>query len=336
MNTRRTSHSKPVIPRLTLALPLLALLACGTSSTSTETSPSPINGGTENWQLVWSDEFDGNAIDTRKWSLEINCWGGGNNEQQCYTDRVSNAFLQDGLLHIVARKESYTGPSENEDSPDYLSSPLRTLPYTSARLRTKHKGDWKFGRFEIRAKLPFGQGTWPAIWMLPTDNIYGNWAASGEIDIVEAVNLKTQTDAAGTPTGKREARVHGTLHYGKAWPGNVYKGFPYELPNGQNPADDFHVYALEWHDGVMHWYVDGIKFATQTQDTWYSQYPDQNGTLITGTGSAPFDQRFHLLLNLAVGGNWAGSVNQGGVDDTVFPQSFLIDYVRVYQKPPPS
>lgn len=331
MKPGRTGYSTQVMHSLMLVIPLFGLLACGTRSIGTESASTPSHDTTGNWQLVWSDEFDGNAIDTRKWSLEVNCWGGGNNEQQCYTDRASNAFLRDGLLHIVARKENYTGSSENEDAPNYLAAPLRTLPYTSARLRTKHKGDWKFGRVEIRAKLPFGQGTWPAIWMLPTDYVYGAWAASGEIDIMEAVNLKTPTDAPDAPAGKLEARVHGTLHYGGVWPNNVYTGKPYELPDGKNPADDFHVYAIEWRPGEMRWYVDDVHYATQTSDTWYSQHHDENGSPIAAPSNAPFDQRFHLLLNLAVGGNWAGNVNQRGIDESVFPQSFMIDYVRVYQ-----
>ena len=114
------------------------------------------------WQLVWQDEFDGSSIDQSKWSFEQNCWGGGNDEQQCYTNRPDNSFVADGVLNIVAKREDFTGP----DSPEGDSSSTKTLPYTSARLRTKNIQEWTFGRFEIRAKLPFGQGTWPAIWML--------------------------------------------------------------------------------------------------------------------------------------------------------------------------
>lgn len=311
---------------------LFTLCACGSNGNQTETNSAPNPPPSAAWKLVWADEFDAVSIDTRKWSLEVNCWGGGNNESQCYTNRPENAFLENGVLHIVARREDHTGPSENEDSPNYASSPMRTLPYTSARLRSKFKGDWKFGRFEVRAQLPFGQGSWPAIWMLPTDNVYGTWAASGEIDIMEAVNLKTPTDAPNAPAGKLENRVHGTLHYGKAAPGNVYTGKAYELPANANPADDFHVYAIEWRDGEIRWFVDGVLYNTQTGATWYTQYLNNTGTLVTGSGNAPFDQRFHLLLNLAVGGNWAANVNQKGIDESVFPQTLKIDYVRVYQQ----
>ena len=178
----------------------------------------------EKWQLVWSDEFDSSELNTNNWQHEINCFGGGNDEQQCYTDRLDNAFIENDVLVIQALKEDFTGPESHDDADDYNANVTRTLPYTSARLRTKNLADWRYGRFEIRAKLPQGQGTWPAIWMLPTDWVYGGWAGSGEIDIMEAVNLKAKSDITGTLTDDEEARVHGTLHYGKAWPDNVYSG----------------------------------------------------------------------------------------------------------------
>jgi len=273
--------------------------------------------------LVWSDEFSTSSVDASKWDYEENCWGGGNSEQQCYTNRAENSFIENGILKIVARKENFTGPNTADGSGDATS----TLPYTSARLRTKGLHEWTYGRFEIRAKLPFGQGTWPAIWMLPTDSPYGNWASSGEIDIMEAVNLK-----AVTGDNPPEARVYGTLHYGRAWPQNVSSGTDYTLPNSANPADDFHVYALEWEDGEIRWYVDGVHYATQRSSGWYSQYLE-NDALKNAPEGAPFDEqsRYHLLLNLAVGGAWAGSVNNTGIDESVFPQTLEIDYVRVYE-----
>lgn len=283
-------------------------------------------GPGNNWTLVWQDEFNDSAIDTTKWDFEQNCWGGGNNEQQCYTDREENAYIEDGKLVIKAQREDFTGPDNPEGNPDSVT----TLPYTSARLRTLNQGDWTYGRFEIRAKLPFGQGTWPAIWMLPSDYKYGTWAASGEIDIMEAVNLKTPSDdpaAQGAP----ENRVYGTLHFGRTWPGNVYVESDYHLPNDVNPADGFHNYAIEWEQGEIRWYVDGYHFATQTQDGWYTQYQDENGQWQTGVGDAPFNERFHLLLNLAVGGAWAANTNEKGIDESVFPQTMEVDYVRVYE-----
>ncbi|WP_428774820.1 family 16 glycosylhydrolase [Vibrio sp.] len=278
------------------------------------------------WTLVWQDDFDGTEINKRNWSLEQNCWGGGNNEQQCYTKRAKNAFVQDGLLHIVAIKGSFTGP----DNPEGKPGANKTLPFTSARLRTLDKRDQKYGRFEIRAKLPAGQGVWPAIWMLPSENKYGTWAASGEIDIMEAVNLKTQSDAAGAQAGELENRIYGSLHYGKAWPDNVYSGQGASLPGNINPADDFHTYAIEWEEGEIRWYVDNIHYATQTQQGWYSQYK-VDGALVNAEGAAPFDEKFHLLLNLAVGGSWAANANEKGIDKNDFPKTMLVDYVKVYR-----
>ncbi len=306
------------------------LFACGSSQDSEivepkiETPPVVTIG---NWELVWSDEFDSDVIDESKWSFEENCWGGGNAEQQCYTKRSENAFITEGVLTILAQREDFTGAN----NPDGDNSQTATLPYTSARLRTLNKGDWKYGRFEIRAKLPSGQGTWPAIWMLPTDWVYGGWAASGEIDIMEAVNLKVQSDDVNAVQGELESRVHGTLHYGKTWPENVHSGGSYKLPNGINPADDYHIYTVEWQADEIRWYVDDVHFATQRENSWYSQYKDSNGDLVNGADSAPFNQKFHLLLNLAVGGAWAANTNDKGIDESVFPQSMLVDYVRVYQ-----
>ncbi len=333
---------KPALSCTLLGVALASLIGCGGSGggggknnssavSSSMSSVAPVSSSVSSasssaattWELVWSDEFDGTSIDSSKWGYEKNCWGGGNNEQQCYTDRPDNSFVADGVLNIVAKRENFTG----SDSPEGESPTTKTLPYTSARLRTKNIKEWTFGRFEIRAKLPAGQGTWPAIWMLPTNSPYGVWAASGEIDIMEAVNLKVVTNG-----GAPESRVHGTLHYGRIWPGNVNAGAEYSLPNNANPADDFHVYAVEWEEGEIRWYVDDVHFATQRETGWYGQYI-QDGTLKDAPVGAPFDRfsKFHLLLNLAVGGNWAGNVNNTGIDESVFPQKMLVDYVRVYQ-----
>ncbi|WOX06882.1 glycoside hydrolase family 16 protein [Microbulbifer pacificus] len=265
--------------------------------------------------LVWADEFSGSAIDAEKWSHEKNCTGGGNNEAQCYVDAADNSWVADDVLHIKAIREDATGPNLVDDDPNYDPDDVSgSGTYTSARLRTKGLGDWKFGRFEMRAKLPQGQGTWPAFWMLPSDWVYGGWPLSGEIDILEAVNLKVGG----------EDHVHGTLHFGDSWPGNKYSGERYQLPGGLNPADDFHTYAVEWEEGEIRWYVDGDHYATQTSAGWYT-------TAALGNSNAPFDQSFHLILNLAVGGNWSANVNDGGIDEGAFPQEMQVDYVRVYQ-----
>lgn len=265
--------------------------------------------------LVWADEFASTTLDPTKWSTEVNCWGGGNNEAQCYLDRPENLWSDGQYLHLKAIREDVRGPAVVDDDPGYSRDDMSgTGLFSSARIRSKNKGDWRYGRFEIRAKLPQGQGTWPAVWMLPTDNVYGGWAASGEIDIMEAVNL-----AVGG-----ERRVHGTLHFGDNWPNNVYAGEEYLLPNGANPADDFHEYAVEWEEGEIRWYVDGDHFATQTQEGWYSM-------AALDESAAPFNQRFHLIMNLAVGGDWAANVNDMGIDEAAFPQEMVVDYVRVYQ-----
>jgi beta-glucanase (GH16 family) len=243
--------------------------------------------------LVWSDEFDGAAVDFSKWSFQFGDGteaglppGWGNNELQYY--RAENAAVADGFLTITAREETFGGRD-----------------YTSARMRSLGKGDWTFGRVEMRARMPVGRGLWPAFWMLPSDTRYGSWAASGEIDIVEYI-------------GSLPSYVFGTIHYGDAWPNTEFSSTSYFLPGGTF-HDDFHVFAVEWEFGEMRWYVDGVLYASSS--SWFSS---------GGPFPAPFDVDFHLLLNLAVGGNLPGPPN----DTTVFPQEYVIDYVRVYQLPP--
>ena len=280
------------------------------------------NGNVDGWDMVWNDEFDGENIDLSKWQHEINCDGGGNHERQCYTDSPENSFIEDGILKIVAKPE--TG---------------QELPFSSARLMTKNQGEWKYGRFEIRAKAPSGQGSWPAIWMLPTDWVYGSWPHSGEIDIFESVNLGVPLDGGGV-----ESNIHGTLHYGQGWPNNSHSGQSYLLPNGASPTDDFHTYTVEWEEGEIRWYVDGYLYQTQLKSTInIDEDDDANGLLHRGWftevdgknqwNNAPYDQEFRLLLNFAVGGDWPEAVNQKGVDANAFSaeNTFEIDYVRVYQ-----
>ena len=166
------------------------------------------------------------------------------------------------------------------------------------------KGNWTYGRFEVRAKLPTGKGLWPAIWMMPTDSEYGSWAASGEIDIMELL-------------GHEPYMVHGTLHYGGEWPYNSHSGDYFLLKDGQVFPDDFHTFGLEWEPREFRWYVDGELY--QTQNDWHTD---------GGNYPAPFDKRFYIILNVAVGGNWPGNPNTL----TQFPQAMLVDYVRVYKK----
>ena len=241
------------------------------------------------YQVVWEDNFDGNTLDLTKWTPMIgtgcpNVCGWGNNELQYY--RAENATVANGMLTITARRENFGGQQ-----------------YTSARLRTLNKGDWKYGRFEMRAKLPAGQGMWPAFWLLPSDFAYGGWAASGEIDVMENVGFEPN-------------RVHGTIHYGAPWPGNTYSGGSRTLPSGTF-YDSFHDFAVEWDELEFRWYLDGQLY--HVESSWWSS---------GGTYPAPFDQRFHILVNLAVGGDWPGSPN----DSTPFPARYEIDYVRVLQE----
>ena len=264
---------------------LLALLLSGCRNTSSyETITTP----TGKWQLIWNDEFDYTGLpDSTKWSYDTegNSWGWGNNEAQYYTANDSaNAYVKEGLLTITARIDSMGGKR-----------------YTSARLITKEKGDWLYGRFEIRAKLPTGLGTWPAIWMLSTDWEYGGWPASGEIDIMENVGYDPDT-IVGSAHTQRYNHVKGTHKNAKIY-----------VPTSYN---DFHVYALEWEANEYRVYVD---------ESLYFTFKNEG----TGFAAWPFDKRFHLLLNLAIGGNWGG---QKGIDDTLFPHHFQIDYVRVYKK----
>jgi beta-glucanase (GH16 family) len=264
--------------------------ACDNSSAVKNYDDDGVPQTIGDWQLVWNDEFDGDRVDTGKWSFQVGdgcpgLCGWGNNELQSYT--TSNATIEGGKLVITAKRESVGGTD-----------------YTSARVRTADKGDWKYGRFEIRAKLPPGQGFWPAIWLLPTDGTYGGWAASGEIDIMEA-------------RGQAPRTVLGTLHYGDTFPSNQSSGGAYSLPSGFF-TDSFHTFVLEWSEGRMLWYVDDVPYQVQTEwNTVSAPFP------------APFDQRFHLLLNVAVGGNFVGAPD----GTTTFPQAMEVEYVRVYQKP---
>ncbi|WP_246362135.1 family 16 glycosylhydrolase [Paenibacillus alba] len=255
---------------------------------------SALSAPTDNWQLVWSDEFNGtngSAPDSTKWSLIDQGGGFGNSELEYYTSRRDNSYQENGSLVIAAKKENYSGQS-----------------YTSAKLISKNKGDWKYGRFEIRAKLPQGRGMWPAIWMLSTDAVYGGWPKSGEIDMME--NRGDQMD-----------KVSGTIHYGNDWPNNTYSGASYLLPSGQSFADAYHTFAVEWEEGAIRWYVDDVLYSTKTN--WFTPsapYP------------APFDQKFYLMLNLAIGGPNTPFTGKTSPDDSALPQKFYIDYVRAYTK----
>ena len=247
--------------------------------------------------LVWSDEFDGVNLDPETWFFATGDGsekdlprGWGNNELQYYLP--DNAMLVNGVLEITARREQ-----------------VEDFNYTSARINTEDRFAFKYGRIEASIKLPPGQGIWPAFWMLSQDSEYVcngrpcNWAATGEIDIMEAVNLDG--------TGGND--IYGTLHYGGEFPANTETGERY-TPS-VDVTEGFHTYALEWDEFEIRWYFDGELYAMQ--NSWFSTaapYP------------APFNQSFHILLNVAVGGNFPGSPNAS----TVFPATMEVDWVRVY------
>lgn len=238
----------------------------------------------QDYQLVWSDEFNYTGLpDDTKWNYDVGGHGWGNNELQYYTEkRTENARVENGNLIIEAKKESYGGND-----------------YTSARLVSRQKGDWLYGKIEVRAMLPSGKGTWPAIWMLPTDWSYGDWPASGEIDIMEHV-------------GYEPTKVHGSVHteaYNHSI--NTQKTASYTVDNCETA---FHIYSIEWTADKIDFFVDGTKYFTFNNEGSWDKWP--------------FDKRFHLIFNIAVGGNWGGVE---GVDDQIFPQQMQIDYVRVYQ-----
>jgi beta-glucanase (GH16 family) len=271
------------------------------------------------WNLVWNDEFSGTSLDLTKWNYEVDCWGGGNGELQCYTARPANSYVQDGKLYIVAKPERYTGSAagctnNNENSCG------NTKDYTSAKLTTRHdpKGSWKYGRMEIRAKIPKGPFLWPAIWMLPTDSVYGQWAASGEIDIMESM-------------GQDTTHIVSTLHYGSPYPNNVHYGSGF-LNFGYDFSADFHTYTLEWEEKEMRFYVDNTLYFTVNLDkNWYSGHGPNPYT----KNGQPWDQRMFMLLNLAIGGGFFGA-EMGKLtaqQAAAWANPVLaVDYVRVYEK----
>ena len=247
-------------------------------------------------KLTFSDEFNkakNAGIDTSKWTAETGGGGWGNNEHQHYTNSVENAY-HDGNGNLVIK-------AIKKDLPPTFSCWYGQCKYTSARLITRNKFSQKYGRFEARIKLPRGQGIWPAFWMLGDDFLTVGWPNCGEIDILENV-------------GKEPKKVHGTIH-GPGYSGADGIGKSYKLKSKADFADDFHVYAIEWEKNKIRWFVDGKRFQTLTP-----------GSLPRGAKWV-YDHPFHMLLNLAVGGNWPGYPDE----TTKFPQRMVVDYVRVYE-----
>jgi glucosylceramidase len=262
------------------------------------------------WRLVWSDEFDGDTLDLSVWEImtgtgaQFGLTGWGNYEAQYY--HGDNITVANGFLRIEARSQNRSSPGEGSRS------------FTSGRIRstgTPGYGDGfsvLYGRIEARIKLPKGNGLWPAFWMLPTDSPYGGWPMGGEIDIMESM-------------GRLPGRVSGALHFGTAWPNNTYAHSVFNFPPGQD-ITDFHVYAVEWDPEEIRWYVNDRLYFVRS--SWWSRGP---GAEANYPFPAPFDQPFHILLNLAVGGRF-DPVGSESINTFDFPAAMYVDYVRVYER----
>ena len=304
MSSRQSATFKQ-LAFIAFGLPLMLLQACGGVDSGTpegEFVPPVVD-----WELVFEDNFDGEALDTSKWNIDEgdgcpDLCGWGNNELQTYS--ADNISVAGGVLRIEGRQEADSS-------------------YTSGRLNTKGKFDFQYGRVEVSARIPSGQGTWPAIWLLHSDpTIYGPWPLSGEIDIMEAFNYGVGGNQA----------TKSTTHYGLPIPPFDGTGSTTDL--SANADTSFHEYALEWERGRIRFFVDGQHFQTQIVDEYWTYYPadadglyDPFGPYTLGLEDAPFDQAFHLLLNFAIGGNPVGAPDAS----TVFPQAMEVDYVRIYE-----
>lgn len=283
---------------------LLPLALFGTGLAQTSGNP-PATQNKQGWKLVWNDEFEKNgAPDPKKWTYEEGFVR--NKEDQYYTkNRRQNARVEKGCLIIEARKESFNNPKyDPKATPEQWQKSRKQAQYTSAALTTEGLAQMKYGKIEVRAKLPKGIGSWPAIWMLGTSRPKVGWPACGEIDIMEYVS-----SAPGI--------CHATLHWKRTDGGkgrkNASKGIKTKEPS---LTDTFHVYGMEWDDKNITFTLDGKPYGTLPVDI--ANQPD---------GSNPFRAPHYLLLNLALGGSWGGKVE--GND---FPRQYLIDYVRIYER----
>jgi beta-glucanase (GH16 family) len=241
---------------------------------------------TSEWKLTWHDEFDQGKLDSSKWEYIVGGNGFGNKEWEYYTDRATNLYLENGMLVIQALKEDYSGADGVKRC------------FTSARIQTKGKFAQAFGKFEARVKIPYGQGIWPAFWMM--GDVAAGWPGNGEIDIMENI-------------GREPSMVHGTVH-GPGYSGAHGIGAPFSLPAGERFCDDFHVFAVEWEPKAIRWYVDG------------KQYHEVTPASLPAGAKWVYDHPFYILLNLAVGGEWPGYPDA----TSKYPQTMVVDYVRVY------
>ncbi|WP_338359584.1 glycoside hydrolase family 16 protein [Yeosuana marina] len=239
----------------------------------------------KDYKLVWSDEFNGNSVDLNNWSFQLWKAGRVNNEWQKYVEDTSNYKLKDGKLYITATK---TGKNERGG-------------YTSTRLSSYGKKEFKYGLIEFRAKMPKGRGTWPALWMLGSNIKEVGWPSGGEIDIMEYVGFQQDTT---------HTNVHTKYQSGKT---DFHKAIPIKTAE-----ENFHTYGITWSEDKIEFYLD-------TPNNVINTYAPKIKTL----ENWPFNKPFFLIMNFAVGGSWGG---KKGVDETIWPQSMIVDYVRVYQK----
>jgi beta-glucanase (GH16 family) len=260
--------------------------------------------------LVWADEFNTLSSD---WTKEQTCYGGGNNEMECYTARDKNVFIDNGALVLKAYRETYTG---SQSGCTDTQGCTWTKPYTSGRVNTAASKSFLYGRFEIRAKISSGIQLWPAIWMMPTDYSYGGWAASGEIDIMEA-------------RGDNPWITSGTLHHGAPWPNNIWTTTG-DHGVGVDLSRDYHIFALEWTQTSMKWYIDSTLTQSFDMNRWWNS--SQQG--VYSAMGQPFDRRFHFILNLAVGGGFfGGAAPVTDAQSAAWAQPELrVDYVRVWNQ----
>ena len=274
--------------RRTAALLAMLLLCSLVLPAGAESFASSYVPDSLSYELVWTDEFDTDGLpDPARWAFDVGGGGWGNGELQYYMPK-GNASVENGVLTIETRKEK-----------------RGTCSYSSARMVTRGISDWLYCKVEVCAKLPSGKGTWPAIWMLPTDRVYGDWPASGEIDIMEHVGYDPDVIVQSIHT----AKTHGDSASNRS-------------TNVPGAREEFHVYGMEWLPDRIIFTIDG------EQNYVYEKPETAEGDRASDTW--PFDQRMHLLLNLAFGGTWGGRM---GVDEKCLPARFEVDYVRVYQSP---
>jgi len=286
--------------------------------------PSTPNNGDvsqiDGYKLVFSDEFDGDSLDRSKWTPEVNCWGGGNSEKQCYVDHPETIFVRDGKLHLKAiYKGAYQLNGNDRCTLDNEGSCSWTQPFISGRVNSKLANlAWKYGKVRVKALLPSGPFLWPAIWMLPQDDVYGTWAASGEIDIMEA-------------RGQDPDIISHAIHYGGQWPHNTYSDKIVTVSNAQT---NWHVYGIDWTEDNLTFSIDeNPTYSVDLNRNFYSGQGDNPYT----ANRQPFDQKFHLLFNVAVGGGFFNGEKYGEFNPQVHSQQWTnpelaIDYVRVYQR----